>query len=50
MKECVCKGRPHCAIGKKKWYEKMVAAKKMKAQVVKATKPKIKSKEKPVIV
>lgn len=32
---CTCKGRPKCAAGKKAWYEKMLAAKKMKAQVVK---------------
>jgi hypothetical protein len=32
---CPCKGRPKCAEGKKAWYEKMLAAKKMKAQVVK---------------
>ena len=32
---CACKGRPKCAAGKKAWYEKMMTAKKMRAQVVK---------------
>lgn len=32
---CACKGRPKCSDGKKAWYEKMMTAKKMKAQVVK---------------
>ena len=36
---CACKGRPKCAEGKKAWYEKMLAAKKMKT-IKKEPKPK----------
>lgn len=46
---CDCKGKPKCAEGKMKWYEKMMSAKRLKGVVKGHKKVKVEKKiKKPI--